>query len=117
MYVDGIAELQKAVTLSPGDPYVQATLARGYAMTGKRDAAQKLLDDLQALSKERYFSPHHIALIYAALGQKDQAFEWLEKTYEDRAGWLVWLQLEPTLDPLRSDPRFQDLLRRMNFPE
>ena len=58
-----------------------------------------------------------IALVYASLGDKDQAFECLEKAYEERNAWLVALRVDPMFDPLRSDPRFQDLVRRMNFPQ
>ncbi len=57
-----------------------------------------------------------IATIHAALGEKDLAFEWLQKAYEDRSGWLVYLKIDPMFDPLRSDPRFTDLLRRVGLP-
>jgi hypothetical protein len=57
-----------------------------------------------------------VALVYAGLGEKDRAFEWLERAYKDHDKSLYFLKVDPTLDPLRSDPRFQDLLRRMNFP-
>jgi hypothetical protein len=60
---------------------------------------------------------YEVALIHAGLGEKDQAFEWLERAYEERDKGLLFLRIDPPLDPLRSDPRFQDLLRRMNFPE
>ena len=116
-YEEGIAAVQKALTLAGDNPYVRAEVARGYAVAGKRGKAQEILDELKALSKQRYVSPYNIALIHLGLGQKEQAFEWLEKAYNDRASWMVWLKVDPRFDPLRSDPRFQDLLRRMNFPE
>jgi hypothetical protein len=59
---------------------------------------------------------YNIATIYASLGKKDQAFDWLEKSYEDRTFWLAGLKVDPEMDTLRSDPRFKELLRRMNFP-
>ena len=116
-YEEGIAMLQKALTLASDNPYVRAELARGYAVAGKRGEAQKLLDELTLLSKQSYVSPYTIALIHTGLGQKEQAFEWLEKAHNDRASWMVWLKVDPRFDLLRSDARFQDLLRRMNFPE
>jgi hypothetical protein len=76
----------------------------------------KTLEELKDLSKRRYVAPADMAKIYAALGEKDQAFEWLQKAYEVRSAWLVWLKVEPLWDSLRSDPRFADLLRRVGFP-
>ena len=67
-------------------------------------------------SKHRYVRPAAFAYLFAGLGEKDQAFSYLEKAYEDRDSILTGLQVDPLFDPLRSDPRFQDLLRRMNFP-
>ena len=69
------------------------------------------------MSKEVYVAPYYLALVYTGLGETDLAITELEKSYENRGGWMVILKTEPALDPLRSDPRFQDLLRRMNFPE
>ena len=84
-------------------------------MTGKRAEAQKVLDELQEQSKRRYVSPYLIALVYLGLSNKDQAFSWLEKAYDERSVNLMYLKVEPMLDPLRSDPRFAELLRRMNL--
>ncbi len=61
-------------------------------------------------------TPYWVAKINTGSGQNDEALKWLEKAYEERSGWLIWLKIDPTLDSLRSDSRFQDLLRRMNFP-
>jgi len=63
-----------------------------------------------------YNLSYQIAEIYIGLGHKDQAFQWLEKAYEDRSEWLTWIAIEPKLDPIRGDPRFAELLRRMNLP-
>jgi len=71
---------------------------------------------LRELSKRRYVSAYGIAQIYTALGDFDHAWAWLEKAFEERSFQLIWLKVDPTIDALRSDPRFQDLLRRMNFP-
>ncbi len=116
-YEEAIAEYKKAITLSGGSTRDRAPLAHTNSMSGRRAEAQKVLEELKALSKEKYVSPYAMALIYTGLGEKDLAFEWLEKAYEERSFWLSFLKVAPSLDPLRSDPRFQDLLRRMNFPE
>jgi hypothetical protein len=71
---------------------------------------------LQERSKQQYVTPYGIGRIYAALGQKEEAFGWLETGYQQRANWMVLLKVDPLFDDLRSDPRFQDLMRRMNFP-
>jgi hypothetical protein len=81
------------------------------AVSGRRPEAQKVLDQLTELSKQKYI-PALDMVIYAGLGEKDKAFEWLEKGFEDRT--LRAIKVEPTFDPLRSDPRFADMLRRMN---
>ena len=91
-------------------------LGHAYAVAGKTAQARKILDDLHALAKKQYVLPFGFAVIHTGLGENDEALEWLEKAYQDRNGWMVDLQVAPLLDPLRSDPRFQDLLRRMNFP-
>jgi serine/threonine-protein kinase len=111
-----VAELQKAAVLSGGSPLTRAELAHGYAMSGRRAEARKVLEELRERSKREYISSYFVAIIYAGLGNKDQAFAWLQKAFEDRADELVFLKADPRFDPLHSDPRFQDLLRRMNFP-
>ncbi len=70
-----------------------------------------------AVGVDRGVLPNGFVLIYTGLGEHEQALKWLERAYQDRSGWMPFLQVEPRLDPLRDDPRFQDLLRRMNFPE
>jgi len=75
------------------------------------------LQQLRELSKQRYVTPYLVAQIYVSLGDTDEALRWLEMAYRERAAWMVILKVNPRFDGLRSDPRFQDLLRRMNFPE
>jgi tetratricopeptide (TPR) repeat protein len=87
-----------------------------YATAGRRDDAFKVLDQLHEIPKQRYMSAYWPATIYAALNEKDQAFHWLDRAYQEHSPWMVYTKLFPWLDNLRSDPRFQDLLRRMNFP-
>ena len=115
MYEEAVAEIQRAVDLSGGWP--KHDLAYAYAMAGKRDDARKILHELIEDSKRGVVELNGIARIYAALGETDLAFGWLEKAYDDREGWLVALKVDPFFNSLRSDPRFQDLVRRMNFPE
>jgi tetratricopeptide (TPR) repeat protein len=113
MYAEAIAELNKAVELSKD--HALAALGYAYATAGQRGEARRVLAELQELSKRRYVSTVDVAVIHAGLGEKDQAFAWLEKAYQERAGKLVFVGIEPKFDSLRSDPRFHDLLRRMRL--
>jgi len=110
---EAAAELQKAAQLSGGSPTVLANLARAYAASGKKSEATKILNDLRKQSTAAYSHAPEIAVIYAALGDSDQAMSWLEKGYEGRFNPGVLLR--PGFDPLRSDPRFQDLVRRVGL--
>ena len=117
MYREAIAVLQDAVTLSGGDPDRVADLGYAYAVAGKRREALKVLDELKERSKHMNVPPFSIAVVYAGLGDEDQALEWLGKAHEERSWWMVTLNEFHAFDNLRSDPRFQELVRRMNFPE
>ncbi|MDA1277519.1 MAG: protein kinase, partial [Verrucomicrobia bacterium] len=120
-YQQGIDEIKKMVTAFPNSTDALSVLGYAYAVAKRDGDARKVLADLSALANEnnRYVPPGSVAAIYAALGEKDQAFEWLEKAYQDRSilsvGPFAYLKLHPAYDPLRSDPRFADLLRRMNL--
>jgi tetratricopeptide (TPR) repeat protein len=114
MHEAAITSWRKACNLWPGASPI-AWLGEAYATAGYRDEAQSVLEQLQELSKEQYVTPYGVGRIHAALGQMDEAFQWLETAYEQRANWMVLLKVDPVLDDLRPDPRFQDLLRRMNF--
>ena len=94
-----------------------AELGYAYAVFGKKDEARKILDELKELSEREYVSSYFLALIYTGLGEKDQALEWLEKAYQERAIYLIYVGKQPQFDALRSDPRFTDLLRRVGLPE
>jgi hypothetical protein len=109
--------MEQSVRLQPDSTQNLWSLGHAYAVAGKTDEARGVLSELKALSRDRYVLPFGIAVIYTGLGEKDEAIDWLEKAYEERNGWMVYLREEPRLEPLRSDPRFQDLLARMNFPE
>jgi TolB-like protein/DNA-binding winged helix-turn-helix (wHTH) protein/Tfp pilus assembly protein PilF len=117
MYEKAIPEFQKAVDLSGNSPVYVAGLGYGYAAAGKKSKAIELLNELAERAKQEYVAPYDVALVYVGLDQVDQAFIWLEKAYEVHSDFKDELKLVPILDPLRDDPRFQDLLRRMNFPE
>ena len=117
MYTEAIAEIEKAVSLSEGNPIMIAALGHAYAVSGRRGEAEKVLDELRKRSKQRYVSSYVIATIYVGLDEKDQAFAWLEKAYEERASFLIFLKVDPRLDSLRSDARFADLLRRVGLPQ
>jgi tetratricopeptide (TPR) repeat protein len=116
MYARGIAELQEALKLSGDAPAYLAQLGAMYAYAGESGAALKILDELQRLSQQRYVMPYYLAVIYTALNRRDEAFWWLEKAFEERAAWATFTKTDPRLDGLRSDSRFDHLLRRMNFP-
>lgn len=113
---DAIASLRKTCQIWPGASPI-AWLGEAYAAAGYRDEAHKVLRQLEELSKQLYVTPYGRARIYAALGETDETFKWLETAYQQRANWMVLLKIDPCFDNLRSDPRFQDLMRRMNFPE
>jgi tetratricopeptide (TPR) repeat protein len=114
---EGVKELQRAMELSSGNPKVIGLLGHAYVRAGRKDDALKMLRKLQERSPKEFGRAFPIAVVYAGLGNRDRAFAWLEKAYQERSGWMVTIKNDPALDNLRSDPRFQDLLRRMNFPE
>jgi len=115
MRSEAITELQDAIRLSDGSPTCKANLARAYAASGKNAEAVGLMNGLKKRSKPGYSYNSEIATIYAALGDNDQAMAWLEKGYDERFNPGVLLR--PGFDPLRSDPRFQELLRRIGLPQ
>jgi len=113
-----IPEYQKALEMSDGDPDPTAALAHAYAVTGRRAEAEKILHELERRSKSVYVSPYIIATIYAGLGDKDRAFGFLEKAYQERCWDIAWfLKADLRIDNLRSDPRFQALLQRVGLPQ
>jgi TolB-like protein/Tfp pilus assembly protein PilF/predicted Ser/Thr protein kinase len=116
MYPEAIAAYQKASSLSGASSAEVAALGQAYARGGMRGYYLWELQSLREESKHRYVKAGAFAKVFAALGEKDQAFSYLEKAYEERDQDMAGLNVNPGFDPLRSDPRFQDLLRRMNFP-
>jgi TolB-like protein/Tfp pilus assembly protein PilF len=114
---EAVAEFQRAIQLEPAAAENRSMLGHAYAVSGKKAEALKIIDGLKELSKSVYVAPYTIAIVYAGLGDKDQAFAWLDRAYDDRSGYLTWLTTDPQLDGLRSDPRFADLLRRVGLPQ
>ncbi|HEV8199576.1 MAG TPA: hypothetical protein VGS03_06115 [Candidatus Polarisedimenticolia bacterium] len=112
-YEDAIAELEHARTLAGDTPRTLSGLAYACARAHQQDRARGYLDRLQQLSTHRYVPPFDVAVVHAALGERDLAFDWLDKAYEDRHPWLVMLKVTPKVDSLRSDPHFAALLARI----
>ena len=113
-YQEAIAELEKARQLDE-TPTMLALLGHIYALTGKRNEAQKIIGELREQSKQIYVDPYFLAQIHTALGDRDKAFQNLERAYEGHSSWLVWLKVEPKFDSLRSDPRFANLVHRIGL--
>src|SRR5262249_49087038 len=118
-FPEAIAEYQKAIELSDGrDLNAVASLAHAYAVAGRRYDAEKILHDLEQKSREGKASPYLPATIYAGLGEKDKALELIEKAYRDKSLDLGWtFKSDLRTDNLRSDPRFQELLRRAGLSQ
>jgi len=110
-----VAEFKRAVEATKGDPFFLAPLGHAYALAGNRHEAEKILQTLNDRAKKSYVSPFDLALVYTALGEKDKAFALLDKAAAEHSTFLVYSKWEPRLDPLRSDPRFQDLLKRIGL--
>ena len=117
MFDDAIEELQKAITISGSSPLMIAALGHAYGIAGKRNEANRILDQLQKLSAIRYVSSCELAAIYVALGEREQAFQWLERSYKERSFHLVNVKVRPEFASLHPDPRFQDLVRRIGLPQ
>jgi DNA-binding winged helix-turn-helix (wHTH) protein/TolB-like protein/Flp pilus assembly protein TadD len=113
MYAEALAELGKA---EGATTEVLATIGYVDALARDAPAARAVLDRLTRQRSQTYVPPSHLAKIHAALGENDQAFVWLDKACEEHDAWLIWLSSEPMWDPLRADPRFSDLLRRLGLP-
>lgn len=116
MYTEAIAALETAVKLSGGPVAHKSALGRAYALAGRRIEARRILEELRDLERRGYAGPVQLAQIHSALGEKNEALRRLEEGYRVRDGNMVLLRVWPAWDVLRSEPRYQDLLRRMNFP-
>ena len=115
MYPESIAESRQAKALTPNQTWSDAGLAYTFVATGQLDESRAILNEMLRLSESRWVPPYHIALVYNALGETDQALAWLEKGYKKRDPRMTFLKTDGRLNNLRGDPRFQDLLRRVGF--
>jgi tetratricopeptide (TPR) repeat protein len=114
MYDVAIDEYRKSADLSPLGPGILG-LGHAYAVAGKRDEAQQILEELKKRVEKNQARPSTVAIVYAGLNDRDHAFEWMEKTYEQRAEGVVYLKAQPYFDNLRSDPRRAAFLRRIGL--
>ncbi len=114
---EAIPVAEKVRTLSVDAPEATALLGTAYAAAGRKHEAMQILKELERISPNKYVSPYDVSLICSALGENERALQLLEQASTDRAGRLIEVSVEPVFDPLRSNPRFQALLRRMNFPQ
>lgn len=116
-YKEAVEEYEKAIPLSGESPDEVASLGYAYALLGKRREAMRIIRDLSERSNRSYVSPSLTASIYIGIGETDQSFEWLDKAYNGRDFFLVFLRVDPMFDTLRSDPRFADLVHRVGLPD
>jgi len=115
-YELAITEGERAVKLSGGSPLMRAALAHTLGTAGRTMEAFQMLDDLTKLAKQKYVAPYFFAGVHIGLGENDRAMEYLEKSYAEHSHWLIYLHMDPTMDGLRDNPRFQDLSRRVGLP-
>jgi tetratricopeptide (TPR) repeat protein len=111
MYAEALAEFNKAAMLPGSHTFALANIGRTDALTGRAAEARQVLRELERSAKQEYVPAMYVAAIYAALGASDQSIRWIEKAYEERSDYMIYLMTEPSLDGLRSDPRFRDLLK------
>jgi hypothetical protein len=109
MYPEAIAQYQLGLNVAPGWPVAWAQIGSVYGVSGNEAGARRILDTLSSLSSRKFVTSYGVALVHMELGEKEQTFVWLNKAYDERSHWLVWLNLDPRWDPIRSDP-INDLL-------
>ena len=114
-HAKAIVHLKQARTETGEMPLMDAALGLAYAVSGKMAETLKLAEAFQSAAKKRYIPPTYLGMLFAGLGDKDKAMAWLEKAFEERADGLTWLNVEPMLDEVRSDPRFEKLIRRIGL--
>jgi tetratricopeptide (TPR) repeat protein len=114
-FQSAVAEWQKAVELSRDNPSELAALGHAYAISGNQTAARKILEKLQPISKRQYVAEWDMAVLFAGLGDADDAFQCLERSYRERESQMPFLNQDSRLASLRSDPRFHDMLRKVGL--
>lgn len=116
-YRQAIAEFEKAGGLEKGSANTISSLGHVYALAGDRKSAQKALEKLKSSTGSGTLAPYELAVVYAALGEKDQAFESLDRARQERSTLLTYLKMDPRFDDLRPDKRFQELTQAVGFPQ
>jgi len=117
MYPEAIGEYKKGLELSMNWPVALSVLGNVYGVSGDKANAQKILDTLAALSSKKFVTSYGVATVYTGLGEKDKAFEWLNKAYDERSNWLVWLKADPRWAPLKTDKRYIELVNKVGLPQ
>jgi Flp pilus assembly protein TadD len=117
MYPEAIAAFRKAASVAGNNAGMVTLLGHAYAVSGDKKQAEDALRELKNISQTRYIPALYTAVIYMGLGDKDKAFQWLDKAYNERTDRLIYVNADPITDPLRSDPRFQTLLHRIGLPQ
>jgi eukaryotic-like serine/threonine-protein kinase len=117
MFPEALTEIATMRAKAPSDVNLISLLAMDYGFEGKKKEATKVIYELKDKRRREYLRPYILAEDYAALGEKNEAMDWLEKAYEERDDWINWIKVDPNLDVLRSEPRFTALLRRVGFPQ
>jgi TolB-like protein/Tfp pilus assembly protein PilF len=115
-YEMAIAEGENGVALSGGSPLMRAALAHTYGTANKTKDALETLESLTTLAKQKYVAPYFLAGIHIGIGENDHALEYLERAFEEKSHWLIYLHVDPSMDTLRDDPHFEDLLHRVGLP-
>jgi tetratricopeptide (TPR) repeat protein len=116
-FAKAIEEFERARQLEDSIPENWTNLGHANALNGKREAAIQILAHVKEMSARTYVPPYNVASVYAALGDKDQSFAWIERAYSERSIYLTWMKSDSQLDGLRADPRFADLGKRVGLPQ
>jgi tetratricopeptide (TPR) repeat protein len=116
MFKEAFEQFQKANSIWSDPALATTSLAHAYAVSGHRADARMLLAQLLKRSKQKYVSAYDLAVVYAGFGDRDEAFQWLDKAFDERSSFLVHIRWDPRLDGLHSDHRFQELVRRIGLP-
>src|SRR5215204_6232247 len=117
MYAEAIALNEESLQTEPTNQVFLRFAGYAYARSGRRHEAEEIVNRFRAISKTQYVISYHLAIIYAALGEKDKAFAELEKAFAEHDYLLPRIKVEPFMDPLRDDARFKEMLKRLNLPE
>jgi tetratricopeptide (TPR) repeat protein len=115
-FEDALSETRLAENAAHEWPVLVAARGFTYGAAGSKGEAAAVLREMELLSKQRFVTAYGVALLYAGLERKDEAFAWLDKAFDERSHWLVWLRLDPRWNNLRSEPRFAALVERMRYP-